>query len=253
MKLTFIGSGSAFTTHNNYHSNMLLESDDGRRLLIDCGSDARFALAEMGLSYLDITDVYVSHLHADHVGGLEWLCFNTRFDPNYEGKPNLYVSGLIVNDLWEHSLSGGLSSLQAEFASLDTFFDVHIVKESKGFDWDGLHFNLVQTTHVMNGEALMPSFGLEFEVNEKKYYLTTDTRFTPDQLHPHYMHADVIFHDCETTDKHSNVHAHYEDLKTLDAKLRSKMWLYHYNPGELPDAKADGFSGFVKKGQEFKL
>jgi hypothetical protein len=29
------------------------------------------------------------------------------------------------------------------------------------------------------------------------------------------------------------------------------MWLYHYNPGHLPDARADGFRGFVKKGQVF--
>ena len=27
----------------------------------------------MGLGYADIDAVYISHLHADHVGGLEWL------------------------------------------------------------------------------------------------------------------------------------------------------------------------------------
>ena len=30
------------------------------------------------------------------------------------------------------------------------------------------------------------------------------------------------------------------------------MWLMHYNDGDLPDAKKDGFKGFVKQGQEFK-
>jgi ribonuclease BN (tRNA processing enzyme) len=45
MKLTFIGVSSAFAVGKNiFQSNMLLESTDGRRLLIDCGSDARHAL-----------------------------------------------------------------------------------------------------------------------------------------------------------------------------------------------------------------
>jgi len=30
------------------------------------------------------------------------------------------------------------------------------------------------------------------------------------------------------------VHAHYDELLTLPKK---KMWLYHYGPGPLPDAK----------------
>ena len=39
MRLTFLGTGSAFTMQN-FQSNMLLE-DGGRRLLIDCGGDVR--------------------------------------------------------------------------------------------------------------------------------------------------------------------------------------------------------------------
>jgi hypothetical protein len=31
------------------------------------------------------------------------------------------------------------------------------------------------------------------------------------------------------------------------------MWLYHYQDGPLPDAKADGFAGFVNQGQTFEF
>ena len=55
---------------------MILESEDGSKLLIDCGTDARHSLHELGLSYKDIEHVYISHLHADHAGGLEWLGFS---------------------------------------------------------------------------------------------------------------------------------------------------------------------------------
>lgn len=33
--------------------------------------------------------------------------------------------------------------------------------------------------------------------------------------------------------------------------IKAKMWLYHYSDGDLPDAKQDGFLGFVAKGQVF--
>ena len=69
----------------------------------------------------------------------------------------------------------------------------------------------------------------------------------------YYKIADIIFHDCETADKKSGVHAHYSDLVLVEKKLKKKMWLYHYNSGVLPNAKADGFLGFVEKGQVFMV
>ena len=52
---------------------MLLINEQGNKLLIDCGSDIRFSLYAAGFSHLDITDIYISHLHADHAGGLEYI------------------------------------------------------------------------------------------------------------------------------------------------------------------------------------
>lgn len=251
MKLIFLGSGSAFTVGaNNYHSNMLLENDNNERLLIDCGSDARLALHELNLTYADFKDVYISHLHADHCGGLEWLGFTTKFDPRCN-KPNLYLSDKLKDDLWKNSLSGGLSSMQGITADLSTFFNVHPVKEENSFVWQDLKLNLIQTIHVVAGFNVVPSYGLMFKVNGLCVFITTDTQFSPHQIVDFYAMADIIFHDCETSATKSGVHAHYEELLTLPNSTKEKMWLYHYNPGKLPDAKQDGFRGFVKKGQKF--
>ena len=35
------------------------------------------------------------------------------------------------------------------------------------------------------------------------------------------------------------------------AKIKNKMWLYGYQAGVLPDAKKDGFCGFVECRQVF--
>lgn len=65
MKLTFLGSGSFFAGPKNYHSNLFLETAKGYHLLLDCGSDIKYSLAEQGYKPSDINGVYISHLHGD--------------------------------------------------------------------------------------------------------------------------------------------------------------------------------------------
>jgi len=230
---------------------MLLINDKQEKLLIDCGSDARFSLFKQNMSHLDIDSVYISHLHADHAGGLEWLALTSKFDPRCTKKPNIYISESMVSDLWNKTLSGGLSTIQCEFAQLDTFFNIKTIPVNGTFTWDTTDFRLVQTVHVMNGFSLMYSFGLLFEVNDLKVFITTDTQFAPKQMFDMYERADIVFHDCETAIFPSGVHATYSELCTLPDHLKAKMWLYHYNPGQLPDAKAEGFCGFIVPGQSF--
>jgi hypothetical protein len=99
----------------------------------------------------------------------------------------------------------------------------------------------------------MHSYGLLIESDHRRTFLTTDTKYTPDHLSAFYGKADLIFHDCETASEKSEVHAHYQDLVRLPSAVRSKTWLYHYQPGPLPDAVADGFLGFVRRGQSFEV
>ncbi len=253
MKLIFLGSGSAFTVNSgNYHSNMLLVDDSDCKLLIDCGSDVRLSLAELGMNYKDIHDVYVSHLHADHAGGLEWLGFTTYFDPSCH-RPNLYIHHSLQVPLWDKVLSGGMTSIQGSIADLSTYFKVHLINDNEPFKWNKLSLQTVQTVHVMNGFKILPSYGLIFTANGTKVFITTDTQFAPTQICDFYEWADLIFQDCETTKIASGVHASYSELLSLSPEIRNKMWLYHYNPGPLPEAKVDGFKGFVAKGQTFNF
>ena len=133
MKLIFLGAGSAFTL-DYYQSNMLVEAGE-KRLLIDCGGDVRRSLADRSLSALDITDVYISHLHVDHIGGLEWLGLVSYFvrarnDPSL--RPRLHVRRTLIDDLWQ-SLHGGMGTLEGQIAELHTFFDVHPIDRNGGF------------------------------------------------------------------------------------------------------------------------
>ena len=251
--LQFLGSGSAFTVgSNNFQSNILLVNENDEKLLLDCGSDIRFSLFRAGYSYLDISDIYISHLHTDHVGGLEYIGFNSKFNPDKD-LPTLHIHEALKDDIWQKTLSGGMRYLDGKIVEIDSFFKLSAIPDNKYFVWSGIKFKPIQVIHINSKEQnLMPSYGLFFKINGQQIFLTTDTQFSPDELRTYYEQADVIFQDCETSSIPSNVHAHYRDLRELSSKIKSKMWLYGYQAGALPDAEADGFKGFVACGQKFK-
>lgn len=250
MHLMFLGVSSALSAgYKNFNSNMLLTSKSGKNLLIDCGYDIKHSLFEQNMSHGDIDAVYISHLHADHVGGLEWLGFSKYFiDKNVS---TLFISNIIKDKLWNNVLSGGMSCLESAEASINTFFNVHTIMHNS-FIWEDINFELVKVKHSYSNQREIPCFGLLIKVAKKKIFITTDTRYCPNLLMPIFEKADIIFHDCETSIQISMQHARYNDLKLLPSQIRAKMWLYGYgNDVALPNAKDDGFKGFVVNGQRF--
>lgn len=255
MELQFIGCGSAFTTREFYQSNVLVKKN-GKRFLIDVGGDARHALGELGLYAKDIDAFTLTHGHGDHCGGVEWLAFCRYFAPTLN--PELFGVGSLLLDIWNKSLAGGLESVEGKMLRLEDYFRVTSIRPNETFKWENIEFRPVQTVHVMNGFRIVESYGyfirdLDSKNPESSVFFTGDTQFAPHQLTKFYEMADVILHDAETSPFKSGVHAHYSDLKGLPEATKKKMWLYHYQPGEKPDAVADGFRGFVTKGQNFEF
>lgn len=254
-KLLFLGTGSNLTLDtSNFQSNFLLIANSGRKMLIDCGTDIRHSLAAQGYSYTDIDDIYISHLHSDHVGGLEWLGLSTFYRSDGR-RPNLYAHRDVIDGLWENVLSGGMGIAEGQQASLDTYFNVQKLDTHSNFKWEELHIQIFQTIHIIAEQDQMPSYGLKLNSETKHVLITTDTQYDEQHLMPLYESCDNIFHDCETAETPSTVHAHYNELKELPSAIKNKMWLYHYDhaSSNLPDAKKDGFCGFVSKGQVFNL
>lgn len=250
MKIIPLGTGSAFTM-KNYQSNLLIKNN-GKNLLIDAGTDIRFSLNEQGLSYKDIDSLYITHLHADHIGGIEYLAFCSYFDPTKD-KIKLYGHRNVISKAWESALSGGLSSIQGKCVGLHDYFEVHYIDDNGSFLWSGIHFDLIQTVHIMNAYSIVPSFGLMIHdpFSTEKIYFTSDTQFNPNQIRDFYKQATIIIQDCETSPYMSGVHAHYNELKTLDEETKAKMMLIHYGDDFIDkDVKPDGFRGLCKKGLE---
>lgn len=267
MKIIFAGTGSAFTI-NNYQTNTII-SRNGKNLLIDAGGDIRFSLKDIGMSYKNIDSVYITHLHADHIGGLEYLAFCSYFDPSVKDKIELIANNELVREMWSSSLRGGLKSIQGKKTMLDDYFDVMMIKKNGKFFWEDIEFHIVQSVHIMDEYSIVPSFGLMITDpdSNKKIYYTGDTQYCPNQISDFYKQADLIIHDCETTPFKSGVHANYLDLITLPYDIKKKMMLQHYQDNVIAEDQANkwlensmvaGFTswngsdyGFVPRGMVF--
>ena len=168
-------------------------------------------------------------------------------------KIKMFTIRELMSELWEASLKGGLETIEGRLMNLTDYFECLPVQMNGEFVWEYYKFRPVQTIHIMSGYMFRYSFGLMItNPDGKKAFVTTDTQFAPYQLREFYHQADIIFHDCETMRFKSHVHAHYDDLKTLDLDIKKKMWLYHY-ADKIGTVAEDGFLGFVDKGQEFDI
>ncbi len=72
MKIKFLGTGSAKTSLNRFHSSFLISSSD-HNLLVDCGDGISKAILKQNIDFNSIDSILISHFHADHYSGLPSL------------------------------------------------------------------------------------------------------------------------------------------------------------------------------------
>lgn len=83
MHVTFLGTSGAIPTTERNTSAVLVRRE-GERLLFDCGEGTQRQMMRYGTGF-DISHVFLTHLHGDHILGLPGLCqtwdFNERDSP----------------------------------------------------------------------------------------------------------------------------------------------------------------------------
>lgn len=261
LSLQFIGTGSAFS--KKFHQNNLLVVKGPDHVLIDCGTRTPEALSKLGLSVLAIKNYLITHSHADHIGGLEEVMLMNR----YVGKsrPMMIAPAKYRRYLWEKSLKGGTAyneKVNGKWLGFEEFWNVLDPLPVSGADRElseiqlgSIKLAMFRTMHIPDSapswRSSAPSYGV---IIDDSILFTGDTRFDPGLLAflEDRYELKVIFHDCQFFT--GGVHASLNELKSLPAGTRAKMWLMHY--GDAVEVQAEnirnlGFAGFARQWEPY--
>jgi len=217
MHVTFLGTGDAFSEKMG-HNSALVEWG-GTNLLIDCPDTNYTRIKNLDFTYEDIEHIFITHLHADHINGLEKFAhYRSIMTPKKE-KPTLYVPALLVQPLWE-ALKQGLMYSRSGEKTLDDYFHVVAVRDT--FEIEGVTFQIIQTEHIPG----MLSYGL---LANNHFYFSGDSCVNESFLKEIEEQVSVIFHDCHLWDLPIKSHASLDDLAGLSDELKNKLLLMHYD------------------------
>jgi len=220
MQLQFIGTGDSESMC--FHNTNLLIKHNHKRILIDCGWTAKQALYDIGLGICDIDAIFITHVHGDHVFGLERFGFESRYV--HDGhRIQLFVPASVLPYLWNECLKGSMGYSSDGVNTLADFFDVHIVDEPH-FTWHGIQFDIFPTTHTVG----KPSFG----VRVPHYFTFTSDTNVIEGFTEMVGDDKYIFHDGYVAHEFHPAHATVKSMKDYYGEQFTKQ----------PPAKAGGFN-----------
>ncbi|MCC3372934.1 MBL fold metallo-hydrolase [Cohnella sp. REN36] len=236
MDIQMLGCGSAFA--KTFYNNNAIVYAGGKKLLIDCGITAPLALHRLGHPLEEIDAILITHMHADHIGGLEEVAFQHKF--LFHRKPTLYIADTLAGPLWERSLRGGLE--QEKLRGLDDYFDLRPLRESAKTEvLPGLTAELIRTKHIPD------KLSYSVLLNDTFFY-SADMVFDPELLASlvHDRGVETIFHDCQL-EPPGVVHACLPQLLTLPEELQGRIYLMHYGDAQPDFVGKTGRMTFVEQ------
>lgn len=213
--LHLLGTGSATATASLGCSSAVIERDGRPLLLIDCGHDT---LDRYEAAYGEPPEaLYLTHLHMDHVGGVEGLFYRLWFDDVWRGRTRLFVHANLLP-----LLQGRVADYPGVLAEGGANFweAFRLVPCSRGFWLEGCWFDVFASRHHRPDTA----FGLALRGS---LVWTGDTRPIPETLAAVAAWGEPVAHDCGLVGNPS--HTGVDDLeREYDETLRKRLMLYHY-------------------------
>lgn len=234
MRITFLGSGGAFSDYRvNYQNNAVLETKDGL-VLLDCGHTAVQSLKELGVDLRDVRAVALTHLHADHASP-EQLAWE-RFYGGPDGPGFLRTTLCAPGDLLR-PLGRSLESFMDLYSDpdgvvrtggVDAVLDLQPVRE---VELGGVRIRWFAVPHVEGAGLSKPAYGLELDDGERRVLWSGDTTFSPRWVQEAAEDDRVsrIFHECTfSAPFRGTVHTHFSELQTLPEAVQRKVTLMHH-------------------------
>ena len=238
--LRFLGVGNAQAAPVLGAASAVIEHLQKPWLLIDCGQET---LSAYESHYQSLPEaIFITHLHMDHIGGLERLFIKAYFNEQLRGKLKLYVPAALIPAMQTRlaDYPGVLAEGGANW--WDAF---QLIPVSNGFWYATYRLEVFPVRHHLPNSA----FGLRLPGS---MVWTGDTRPIPEQLESYVGNGELIAHDCGL---HGNPsHTGLADLqREYSAALQQQLCLYHYATIEDADKMREQGFTVAAQMQNFEL
>jgi len=220
MKITILGSGTAFPDLKRNSAGILLEHQ-GSRSLIDFGYGNVHQLLRLGITYHDIDRIYFTHHHPDHLCDLIYFLFAC----NYEGDPRTcklnIVAGTGFKDYFDNLMAAFNHWLKPNHYTLT------ITEQDEGMmEYDGLQVTSAKVEHIAMSRAYRFT-----DASGKSVTVSGDTDYSPSFVELS-RNVDLMVLECSTPDalkidKHSTPALGGKMAREADCKT---LCLTHFYP-----------------------
>lgn len=245
-ELLINGVGDAFS-RAHWGTNFLCRHD-GFVLAVDCPDSYRRALQSNGFAHdgttLDahhLDAMFLTHLHGDHVNGLEMLLAYRKFVAG--GKLPLWTTPDVAEVLWEGRLAVSLGTMyDGQYYNslyLEDYVDLHIVPWGPTATIGPFSVQTRRTIHHI------PTAGLRIAANGATLGYSCDTAWDPDHV-AWLQDADLVMHETSLGPAHTPLYR----LLELPEPLRRKLLVVHY-PDSIAEPDAD--LRFAHEGDVFRV
>ncbi|HKA19356.1 MAG TPA: MBL fold metallo-hydrolase [Blastocatellia bacterium] len=220
MKLTILGSGTIVPDGSRNSSGYFVELPDAR-IMLDCGAGTLHALARYQLPWEQMTHLFVSHFHADHIGELASLLFAFSYGTKTTRSKPFTIIG-------PHGLQGVLDALETAFGGklLKTKFPLNM--RMLGPD-EALQLGNESELSVCKTLHTAESLAVRIDANNHSLCYTGDTAYS-EALVDFFNGADALISECSFREPRDYVrHLSVSEAARLAARANvSTLILTHF-------------------------
>jgi ribonuclease Z len=266
-KVTLLGTGNPRPSIDRFGPSILVEA--GReKLLFDCGRGATQRLYQLQVPFAEVSALFLTHLHSDHVVGI----------------PDLWLTGWILGRKTPLRVWGPAGTRQM-FADLERAFqfDIHIRRDvdeklaaqgvavvARDVEQGVAYRNgsLKVTAFTVDHGRVKPALGYRIDFAGHSVVLSGDTRFS-ENLIRFAQGTDVLVHEVidpeayhevgtsYTAEQQQRVVEHHttpEQAGMIFARVKPRLAVYsHIVPPNAPDLvlhTRKTYAGWVEVGQD---
>lgn len=238
VRIWLLGTGSPSLSLHRHGIATLIKAK-GRWLLFDVGRATLQRMFECGIPIPEVTNVFFTHLHSDHICGMPdfwmtgWFVLHRKKPLKVHGPTGTgrFIAGLKEFHHFDVTARTKYETAEAEGMRLD----VHEFEPGVVFDEDGVKVTAFLVDH---GPAVKPAFGFKVECDGRVIVVSGDTTKCEGVL-THAKNCDVLIHEIagasrqqregnEITRRLLSIHTDPEQMGEICAETNPRLTLLHH-------------------------